>query len=54
MTLHKKISSMGSLTGRTLQDISAVCGEPKTIQEREFMDVGPGRSVTWKKGLFTF
>ena len=54
MTLHKKISSMSSLTGRTLQDISAVCGEPKTIQEREFMDVGPGRSVTWKKGLFTF
>ena len=54
MTLHKKISSIGSLTGRTHQDISAVCGEPKSVQERNFVDVGPGRQITWKEWPFSF
>ena len=54
MGLHKKISSLGSLTGRTLKEIAAVCGKPTKVWERDFTDIGGGTQAIWKTPLFSF
>ncbi len=54
MSLHKKISSMGTLTGRTMADITAVCGQPSKVHPHKFSDVGEGTQAVWKTLLFSF
>ena len=54
MSLHKKISSMGPLTGRTMTEITAVCGKPSAVRPHKFSDVGEGTQAVWKTLLFSF
>ena len=54
MSLLKKVASLGSLTGKSLAEISAVCGEPKRMWEREFTDNGRGKQVVRKKWFSSF
>ncbi len=54
MSLHKKASSLGHLTGKSLSEIVEACGKPRKTVEKEFTDVGKGTQVTWKDTLFSF
>ena len=54
MSLHRKISSLGPLTGRTMEEISAVCGAPRNVYPHRFSDVGDGAQAVWRTPLFSF
>lgn len=54
MSLHKKIASMGPLTGRSMAEITAVCGKPSSVHPHKFSDVGEGTRAVWKTLLFSF
>lgn len=51
--LHNKMAALGDLSGRTLGEVIAACGEPSETASVRFTDIGEGTRATWHDGLVT-